>query len=138
MFGVVLWSDDAESKAVIWCEDHGDLAYYDAYTHPGAAPALTAGDLVRFEVEEGGQRRLVRNPALVAGRHYPSLVGRLKSVELDEAEPAGDNVARMPAPPVAAPAAGDPAETAVIIPFAALRRAAAAAPERDEPVWTVV
>ena len=32
MLGVVLWSDSSENNAVIWCEDHGDLAYFDG-TH---------------------------------------------------------------------------------------------------------
>lgn len=27
MFGVVLWSNGVSGKAVIWCEDQGDLAF---------------------------------------------------------------------------------------------------------------
>lgn len=30
MLGVVLWADIDDRKAVIWCEDHGNLAYYTA------------------------------------------------------------------------------------------------------------
>ncbi len=27
MYGVILWSDQEAQRAVIWCEDHGKLAY---------------------------------------------------------------------------------------------------------------
>lgn len=29
MYGVILWSDEITQKAVIWCEDHGRLAYFN-------------------------------------------------------------------------------------------------------------
>ena len=32
MLGVVLWSDVSDRKAVIWCEDQGDLAYVNVVT----------------------------------------------------------------------------------------------------------
>ena len=49
MIGVILWSDPAAKKAVIWCEDQGDLAYLS----PSDAPALPdvffeVGDMVEF------------------------------------------------------------------------------------------
>lgn len=147
MFGVVLWSDDAESKAIIWCEDHGDLAYYDAHqaTDRGRV-TLEAGDLVQFDVVEGRERRLARNPALVAGRHYPTLVGRLKSAdqseidhcEIDRAEPEAELDAAV-APTLPAEGGSPAGASAVIIPFAAAaRRRSAAALETDAPLWTVV
>ena len=43
MYGVVLWADASDTKAVIWCEDQGNLAYYTAAEediHEG--PALDA------------------------------------------------------------------------------------------------
>ena len=38
MFGVVLWADPVDRKAVIWCEDHGDLAYFKGSLHEGGFP----------------------------------------------------------------------------------------------------
>lgn len=68
MFGVVLWSDPQVSKAVIWCEDHGDLAFVN-----GPAAELPsfgndffdAGDYVQFDltVEDDVQR--ARNAKVV-------------------------------------------------------------------------
>ena len=29
MYGVILWSDQKAQRAVIWCEDHGKLAYFN-------------------------------------------------------------------------------------------------------------
>lgn len=51
MIGIVLWSDPVVAKAVFWCEDQGDLAYFrskDPQNSP--ASALTAGDMVCFDV----------------------------------------------------------------------------------------
>ncbi|MCV2891780.1 hypothetical protein [Lentibacter sp. XHP0401] len=80
MYGVVLWSNHNERKAVIWCEDHGDLAYYggsassvfDGYS-------LDAGDLVQFQLQEGAPMRLARNPELVSEQYAPALAERLKA-----------------------------------------------------------
>ena len=32
MYGVILWSDQTAQRAVIWCEDHGKLAYFNRQT----------------------------------------------------------------------------------------------------------
>lgn len=76
MFGVVLWSDTKVNKAVIWCEDHGDLAYFsgtqDACDNRGddSLFGLDAGDLVHFDLREGEQLRHARNPRrLEQGQH---------------------------------------------------------------------
>ncbi|MEX0370647.1 MAG: hypothetical protein AB3N09_08455 [Tateyamaria sp.] len=50
MIGVILWSDPTARKAVIWCEDQGDLAYLS----PSASPDLPdtffdVGDMVEFD-----------------------------------------------------------------------------------------
>lgn len=79
MYGVVLWSDPRQNRAVIWCEDHGDLAYYEGgmpEVRPG--PELDPGDLVRFDVSEGKRMRIVSNPQVVASDQYPSLAGDLR------------------------------------------------------------
>lgn len=72
MFGVVLWSDPTDRKAVIWCEDQGDLAFY---RHSDVTQSLTleAGDWVQFELQEHGQQRFVCNPRLIQGGACRSL-----------------------------------------------------------------
>ena len=50
MIGVILWSSPPKEKAVIWCEDHGALAYLQGQENlafPGEWPE--AGDLVELE-----------------------------------------------------------------------------------------
>ncbi|SPF80705.1 hypothetical protein [Pseudoprimorskyibacter insulae] len=78
MFGVVLWSDDTDKKAVIWCEDHGNLAYY---THneasDGTGLSLDAGDLIQFDVSEVRHMRLARNLRLIGQEQFPTLAQRL-------------------------------------------------------------
>lgn len=105
MYGVVLWSDQVERKAVIWCEDHGDLAYYNAAEHSvfdGAS--LDAGDLVHFQLEEGRSIRRAQNPELVAQGHAPALANRLRGAVSRPSEPAqrrSANVLAFPAREVA-------------------------------------
>jgi len=79
MYGVVLWNDCNLDRAVIWCEDHGDLAFYkgDGTGKPLAA-GMRAGDLVSFDLCEGGEMRLAREPRLVAQDSHPSLSLSLK------------------------------------------------------------
>ena len=80
MYGVVLWSDQAEQKAVIWCEDHGDLAYYGGSASSlFDGPVLDAGDLIEFQLLESATLRLVRNPELIAEQHAPEIAERLKA-----------------------------------------------------------
>ncbi len=66
MFGVVLWHCAQRENAVIWCEDQGELAYYEI-TQNGADDGtriadLSVGDLWQFEVEACGGRRRVKQP----------------------------------------------------------------------------
>ncbi|MCZ4351386.1 hypothetical protein O4H61_02545 [Roseovarius aestuarii] len=76
MYGVVLWSDCVENRAVIWCEDHGDLAFFRG--EPDGIMALTAGDLVEFDVRDGGEMRLAGPPRLVSHQSHPTLGQELK------------------------------------------------------------
>jgi len=65
MNGVVLWHDSKGGTAVIWCEDHADLAYFNAETDVSALGSdtaeLAAGDLVIFEVMMVGHQRRALN-----------------------------------------------------------------------------
>lgn len=79
MYGVVLWSDGEKNRAVIWCEDHGNLAFFkgDHADEPGIA-GIDPGDLVQFELTEERQMRLASNPRLVAADEYPTLAQDLR------------------------------------------------------------
>ena len=78
MYGLVLWSDPEHRQAVIWCEDHGDLAFFradpDRDNH-----ALRAGDLISCVPERSGGLRLVRAFELVTAGHRPDLGEALRS-----------------------------------------------------------
>lgn len=74
MFGVVLWSDNLDNKAVIWCEDHGDLAFFNGGTEiPFELPDLDPGDLVQFDLKQDRNLRYARNPRRVAQGQYEPL-----------------------------------------------------------------
>lgn len=81
MFGVVLWSDRNQNRAVIWCEDHGDLAFFkgDGIGAMDGAE-MEPGDLVQFDISKERHMRLARNPRLVASDEYPTLASDLKRV----------------------------------------------------------
>lgn len=65
MNGVVLWHDNTGGTAVIWCEDHADLAYFSAKMDAAAlgrgAGDLAAGDLLVFDIMMVGQQRRASN-----------------------------------------------------------------------------
>ena len=79
MLGVVLWSDNSENKAVIWCEDHGDLAFFNggAEVAPDRAD-LDAGDLVQFELQQEKHLRYARNPKRSEEAAYSGIATRLQ------------------------------------------------------------
>lgn len=104
MIGVVLWSDASENKAVIWCEDHGDLAFYREGNGEGSV-ALDPGDLVQFDMTMEQQYRFAHNPQLVSEGYHPRLIDALKP------EP-------EPGPVTAVP---DGRNSAQIIPFRQVR-----------------
>ena len=110
MFGVVLWSDTQDRKAVIWCEDHGDLAYYRSPEN-GTDVSLDAGDWVQFEMTMDRHLRFAHNPRLLSEGAYPDLADALNSAT---PEPVRDTPA-----PVAQTQRG----SAEIIPFSTLRPA---------------
>ena len=82
MYGVVLWSDHVDGKAVIWCEDHGDLAYFSR-AHDGdltcgdLIPDLQAGDMVQFDLRQDARVRRASNPRLVVNQHCAGLADGL-------------------------------------------------------------
>lgn len=74
MLGVVLWSDAADRKAVIWCEDQGDLAYVNAPQEVlDTEDFFDAGDLVQFDMETTQAMRYANNTRLVIEKAGPCL-----------------------------------------------------------------
>jgi hypothetical protein len=79
MYGVVLWADASDNKAVIWCEDHGNLAYYSASEHTAhQGVELDAGDLIQFDLREGLDFRSARNLERVDVGYAKGLPDRLR------------------------------------------------------------
>ncbi len=79
MLGVVLWSDQEDRKAVFWCEDHGDLAYYEASSADlDCSEFFDAGDMVQFEVAVERRLRKAFNPRMVEERACAGLPETLK------------------------------------------------------------
>lgn len=99
MFGVVLWTDTAEKKAVIWCEDHGNLAFYSGEDHSAVeGVSLDAGDLIQFDMNEESDLRLARNPQLVGQSQYVGIAQRLRpdvARKVDSPAPGATNVIAM-------------------------------------------
>ncbi|MFV0386730.1 hypothetical protein [Paracoccus sp. (in: a-proteobacteria)] len=74
MIGVVVWSNKESEKAVVWCEDHGSLAYLggsDSLTDPTIWPE--PGDLLELESEMVGELRYARRVSLLTERGFPQL-----------------------------------------------------------------
>lgn len=81
MFGVVLWSDEQEQKAVIWCEDHGDLAFYQNADDDNTCD-LDAGDWVHFDMTMERSQRFAHNPKLIHEGVYPDLADALSAASV--------------------------------------------------------
>ncbi|OAN71348.1 hypothetical protein A8B82_03345 [Sulfitobacter sp. EhC04] len=91
MLGVVLWSDPVDRKAVFWCEDQGDLAFYAA--GPATDPCdgfLDAGDMVTFSTDIVGKLRKARDVTLVQEQVCADLPEKLRDTSQAPAKtPAG-------------------------------------------------
>lgn len=102
MIGVVLWCDHEDQKAVFWCEDHGDLAYFNAAGRGGAMPdLLSAGDMVAFDLYVEDNIRCARDAKLVKPRVCKGLQDHLRASTGATEDPAagreGTNVVSFPA-----------------------------------------
>ncbi|MFK7869497.1 MAG: hypothetical protein AB8B58_09680 [Roseobacter sp.] len=84
MIGVILWSDPADRKAVIWCEDQGDLAFFNAQDSTLDANAFfDAGDVVQFDMELDSSIRRASNPQLLLEKTGKSLPQALRAAVPD-------------------------------------------------------
>lgn len=77
MYGVVLWRDHGNDRTLIWCEDHGNLAFSSSGDMTGVG--LQSGDLVRFDIRDEGKLRIASNISLIAPDEYPNLADVLLS-----------------------------------------------------------
>lgn len=79
MIGVILWSDVSDRKAVIWCEDQGDLAFLNSAEDVLQHDAFfDAGDVVQFDMEIQSTMRRAHNPRLVVERVAAGLPDALR------------------------------------------------------------
>lgn len=64
--GVVLWSSVNDEKAVFWCEDHGDLAYFSEKTANDAQKVtFQTGDMVQFDITVELKTRHAYNACII-------------------------------------------------------------------------
>ncbi|AGT09499.1 hypothetical protein [Paracoccus aminophilus] len=74
MIGVIVWSSAAKSKAVIWCEDQGALAYLQGADKLVAGRGWPeAGDMVSLETEMRNDLRHAFNVRVVEEHSYTQL-----------------------------------------------------------------
>lgn len=79
MMGVVLWSDPEDQKAVFWCEDHGDLAYYDGKAGIVVGrDFLSPGDMVDFDITLERKVRRAHNAQVIEARVCNGLQDHLR------------------------------------------------------------
>lgn len=100
MLGVVLWSDASVKKAVIWCEDQGDLAYVnEADAVLSSGDFFDAGDLVQFDMDVHKSTRRASNPRLVIEKASAVLpdVLRMEVQAQDRARAAAEVIPFVPA-----------------------------------------
>lgn len=84
MIGVILWSSEAKEKSVIWCEDHGALAYLQGRDNLAAGDDWPeSGDLVELECETIDDLRHARGVMLVSGINRSELPGLLRDMRKD-------------------------------------------------------
>ena len=104
MIGVILWCDPVDQKAVIWCEDQGDLAYM---SRPDGACRregfVDVGDIVEFDVATDRSTRRARNMSVVSAAEGSGLVAELKAMKAARPAPQSASAEIIPfrlAPPL--------------------------------------
>ena len=101
MIGVILWSDQATARAIIWCEDHSGLAYLSGEEADAQEFAFVVGDIVHLEVVMDGVQRLAKNVVRIDELRWsnarPDTV--ITNAQLHHlcAEPAANMVISLPA-----------------------------------------
>ncbi len=79
MYGAVLWADRSANRALIWCEDHGELAFFEGEpSGPTDASKFEEGDFVAFKIRDGRGMRLAFEVKMVTSEEYPRLAADLR------------------------------------------------------------
>jgi hypothetical protein len=100
MLGVVLWSDNTENTAVIWCEDHGELAYFSGNQGLSIADVtLDAGDLVQFDLHQHQNLRMAQNPRRVFRSAYSGLAESLVETDAEGQQTGASAAGNLPFEP---------------------------------------
>lgn len=85
MIGVIVWSSAAKAKAVIWCEDHGALAYLHGLENVSGADGWPqAGDMVILETELRNELRHAFNVRVVYDKSCSELPSLLRDMGSEE------------------------------------------------------
>ena len=86
MNGAIIWSEHVSKSAIIWFEDNGRLAFFNAeetlqgeLSRKNQVFAFENGDMVSFNVDEQVDLRLARDLHWVNRQKYPHLAGQLKA-----------------------------------------------------------
>jgi len=96
MIGVILWRDVADSKSVIWCEDQGDLVFFDGLSDSVQPDVLLdVGDVVRFEVAVARNARLAKNVTRLMDNWGSTLVDALTNLPPEPALASRSNGAKI-------------------------------------------
>ena len=99
MRGVIIWHCKTTERAVVWCDDSGELAYaggQQAWANPGTRVAI--GDYVAFDLQPSGTARSCKNMRLIEQGMAPELAGILGKMKAGPVP-----VGRLAEPPVTAP-----------------------------------
>jgi len=84
MYGAVLWADRCSNRALIWCEDHGELAFFEGEPSDSTkASKFEEGDFVAFKIRDGRGMRLAFEVEVVATEEYPCLAADLRCATSD-------------------------------------------------------
>jgi len=81
MLGDVIWTDATESKAIIWCENHGKLTFLGQHNHADDILKVDQGDLIQFDLAEHRTMRLAQNPRKIAQHYCADLDGVLAKAQ---------------------------------------------------------
>ncbi|WP_114283916.1 hypothetical protein [Candidatus Halocynthiibacter alkanivorans] len=89
MYGVILWNDPAKGKAVIWCDDHGHLAYLSSPEVIKDGQAIPdVGAMVNIIVRQVGPLRLCTWLECVNNDSHPTLLQSLRNAAVPSQRPA--------------------------------------------------
>lgn len=78
MDGLVIWAEPDSKKAIIWCQDHGHLAWLEGWPAQRFSTGFPdVGDLLDVEVGDSGGMRPVIRATMKKSGFDPLVVDRL-------------------------------------------------------------